>query len=364
MKVVTNATVMPKRYFGLHMVEGVAEYREPEQMPYRIFIGEEAIKNMDPSFEGRPVFVRHVDEVDLKNIQNEADGFVVRSFFNPADGKHWVEFLIVSDKGHNAIRNGWKLSNAYIPKEFAGGGQWHGVDYAKEVRRGEYEHLAIVPNPRYSESVIMTPEEFKLYNEDKELELKRLANSKGEEPMLQFFKKAKVENSADLEGTVVVLPKSKVEKSVLQLVNEMDDYQLKMKEPQMANGEHHVMVGEHKMSVNELVAKHMAACNELEEMKKKHPMENKEDEADKDAHAAEAKGEGELVPNEEEEKKKKENEGKEDMPDQKAAEKKSNDKKNFDALKNAPNDVVKNETKPVDLGEDKVKRGKARYGSN
>lgn len=356
----------PMRFFGLHMSPGVAEYREPGKDPYRIFINEDAIKEMDTTFDGLPVFVHHVDEVDFNDpkLREHADGFVVKSFYNKADGKHWAEFMVVSEKGYDAIVNKkWKLSNAYVPKEMRGGGQWHGVDYAKEIVRGEYEHLAIVPNPRYAESVILTPEQFKAYNDEKEIELSRLKNSK-EKSMLKFWKRQAVENGADLEGMTVVLPKSKKEVTISELVIRNDEIEMKKDEPQMANGDHHVMVGEHKMKVNELVAKHMQACNELAELKKKHPVENMEadEEAKKKALELAAHEEAEMAA------------AKKNKEDEEAAEKKKNEEKakeeekkknaaHFEALKNAEKTAVVPEVR-VDLSEDKVARGKTRYGSN
>lgn len=333
------------------MVEGVAEYKEPQindGNPYRIFVGEDTIKKMNATFAGKPVYVRHVDAVNLETLQEEADGYVIESFFNKSDGKNWAKFLVVSDKGHEAIRSGWKLSNAYIPKEMSGGGLWHGVEYVKEVMEGEYEHLAIVPNPRYEESIILTPEEFKAYNSEKEIELTRMANSKGDKgTMFKFFKKTKVENETDLESMSVTLPKSKKEKTIGQIINEMDEVELNAAKPQsqVANGEHMVKCGDEEMTVNALVEKHMA-------LKQKY----NEDTADKDAKAAEAAGEGELVPNAEEEKKENEEEPK------KEEEKKEPAKKNhFDALKNA-HKAAKAQAN-IDLSEDRLARGKTRYGS-
>lgn len=358
---VKNAKTLPQRYFGLHMTEGVAEYREKGKETYRIFVGETTIKNMDPTFEGRPVYVSHVDEVNLENIQNEADGWVVKSFFNPVDGKHWVEFLVVSDEGHQAIRNGWKLSNAYLIKDSRGGGQWHGVDYIKEVSRGEYEHLAIVPNPRYAESVILTPDQFKEYNSKKEMDLKRLANSKKGEGMLNLFKRQKVDNSADLESTLVTLPKTQKEVTILQVVNEYDALMDSMSKPYMCNGEERVKVGDKEMSVNELVAKH------LEMTADKDPMhENEETEEEKKKKAAmevEEKAAAEKKANEEKEAK--------DKADKEAAEKKANEEKeaaekkaNADKLLNAEREAALKTQPALDLDMDKVARGKARYGSN
>lgn len=369
MNKVENAKQPPQVFYGLHMVPGVAEYREPGREPCRILIEEEAIKNMDPTFQGRPVFVRHVDEVNLENIQHEADGYVIESFYNEKDGKHWVKFIVVSDRGHEAIRNGWRLSNAYLPKEMTGGGLWHGVEYQKKITRGEYEHLAIVPNPRYDESVILTPDEFKSYNNEKELELKKLANE-GDKPMkLNFFKKTKVENSTDLEGTTVVLPKSGLEKTISQLVNEADEMEQKKNEEKdsevMANMDHSVQVGDEKMKLNDLVKKYSDCMNELAELKKSSADKAPDEEKD-NASAAEdedAKKKAlELAEHEEKEiKEKKESDLDKEEP--KKNEEEETKKNHFEALKNAEKTAIVVAPK-FEFNEDKVARGKARYGSH
>jgi hypothetical protein len=129
-------------FYGMHFYPGVAEYEDPEEGPFRVFINENTIRNMGPSFAGRPIFVDHVDEVDdnLEELHGKEDGWVIESFFNAADGKTWAKFIVVSERGLTAIRRGYKLSNAYIPKSFSDGGLWNGVTYKKEVTAGEYEH--------------------------------------------------------------------------------------------------------------------------------------------------------------------------------------------------------------------------------
>jgi len=265
--VILNSRELPKILYGLHMCEGVAEYHETGT-PTRIFVGEDVLKNMNPTFAGKPVYVNHVENVNLDTLQEEADGYVTESFFNKADGKYWAKFLVVSDRGHEAIRKGWKLSNAYRIKNSRGGGKWHNVDYQQEVADGEYTHLAIVPNPRYEESIVLTPEQFKEYNSQKDQELKELANSKGERSMFKFFKKQAVENAAEMETLSVTLSNGQ-EKTLKQVINELEEA-MKAKaeekkneemeenapaEPMMANGDHMVAVGEEKMKVNELVEK-------------------------------------------------------------------------------------------------------------
>jgi len=376
-----NAKTLPQVLYGLHMSEGCAEYRDGEK-PYRIYIGEDAIKKMDQTFTGRPVYVGHVDDVNMDNLQNEADGYVVESFFNKADGKHWCKFIVVSDKGQEALKKGWKLSNAYKIKNTALGGMWHGMDYDKEVIEGEYEHLAIVPDPRYDESIILTSEQFKDYNSKKEAELIKLANSKEtkkeKSSMFNFFKKEKVANSADIEGMSVTLPKSGKEVTLTTIINEADEKAANEDKPKYAVEHELVKLNDKDMTVAELVnmCKNLLeekAKNAAPEKKEEMKPENKEDKAEekkenKDA-APEAK---EVKENKEDPEKiaeKKENEedkgdeeGKENKKkNEEDEEKKKNALANFDKLKNA-HSVTPERT--VEVMADQVARGKSRYGSN
>jgi hypothetical protein len=356
---IQNARILPKRYFGLHMLPGVAEYREPGVEPFRIFIGEETIKAMDRSFEGKPVYVYHVEDVNLEKLQTEADGYVVRSFFNSVDGKHWVEFLVVSDRGHEALAKGWRLSNAYIPKSYGPGGFWNGVEYQKEVTSGEYEHLAIVPNPRYDESVVFTPEQFREYNERKTIELEKLTNSKGKTVKFKWFRKEKVENAADLESMVVTLPTSKRELTVEQLVNEMDAVDAM---DGFANLDHKVRVGEDVMSINELLARFNEMCATLKKNKEDAEAEEKK----KDKAEEETKKE-----NVEEEKKESSEEAKKEGSEKEEKKMNSDDprlddgKKFFDQLKNAREAARGGEdgSETVETPAARTQRGRVRYGS-
>lgn len=358
-------------WYGMHFYPGVAQYEEPGKDPYRVFLNEDTIRSMDPSFAGRPVFVHHVDGVDesIDQLRKEADGWVLESFLNKSDGKHWCRFIAVTEKAERAIKQGWQLSNSYFPKTFAQGGLWNGVPYIKEITGGEYEHLAIVPNPRYEESVIMSPEQFKKYNEDKELELKRLANTK--EPTMAFnlFKRAKVDNSADLLGMMVTLPKSKKEVLVEDLFKEADDRL--SNSPMAAHPEHLVDMGEgHKMTVNDLMSKYKMQCNEMEEMRKN--AEEKEVGVEEDDGKVEGEGDNKSKDNEDDEDMDNEDEEvdsklkmeKEEKTKnaKEAAIKKAKAKERADALFNAKEKALKN-APPVELFQDQVERGRARYGS-
>ncbi len=372
---VKNAKGKGTIWYGMHFYPGVAEYQEPGKDPYRVFLNEDTIRSMDPSFSGCPVFVMHVDEVEpnIDVLKAEADGWVVESFYNEADGKHWVKFVTTSERADKAIRNGMRLSNSYFPRNFAQGGLWNGVSYQKEITSGEYEHLAIVPNPRYDESKIMTPDEFKVYNAEKVAEIKRLSNSEENTMVFKWIKRTKVDNAPDLEGMSVVLPKSGKEMTVTQLVSDMDDlHDVKNANYGMAHPDHMVDMGEgKKMSVKDMCNSYKAMHEELSALKKDATEEEPElEEKDATEEEPELEEKEEKVDVEGDDKAKNDDDGDKDEDDKKEkAEKKKNEladarkkaKEKADALRNAQDKTVEEAT--LDLPEDMVARGKSRYGS-
>lgn len=358
------------------MTEGIAQYAERSvegKEPYRILVGEHALRSMDKTFEGRPLYVRHVDNVDVSKIgkadpesptgDTKEEGYVVESFFNPADGKHWVKMLVVGDRARQAIAQGWKLSNAYEVGEWGSGGDWHGVPYEKEVMSANYDHMAIVDDPRYQESKILTPEEFQKYNEERIAATKRLMNSKADKKgdtsmKFSFFKKEKVENSKDLEQYSVTLPKSGKEVALADLVTNADEMEMKKNEPVMADPEHKVKLNSgEELSINELVSKYEECMKAMpkngEDEIDSQDLENEMDEEEKKKNAAE---EEEKKKNEAEDKKKKDAE----MKNALATERKEKQDRH-DRLANAHLDTVDGEKPAYETLKDGVARGAARY---
>lgn len=352
-----------KIYYGMHFVPGVAQYASSEKDPQRIFINETTLRKLDPTFQGKPIFVDHVDEVsqDVDKLKKEADGWVIESFFNSADGKHWVKFIVTSKRAEQAIANGFRLSNAYLPELNNKSGEWNAVPYQNEVIGGEYEHLAIVKNPRYEESVILTPEQFKKYNEKLQDELKRISNSKKETPgMLKFWNRKPVENAADFSSTFVTLARSQKSYSIEHIVNAMDDVEELKNTVTLKDGT--------VCNVKDLIEKYETLKLENAKMKKN----KEEEEKDVEMKKEKVEVEGDLKNEDKEEKmvRKEDMEDEEEEKEEEKEEMKNKGKKknsaqnseHFNSLKNAPN-VQNKMPETYDSATNKLSRGKSRYGS-
>lgn len=353
---ISNASQPAKIFYGMHFEPGTAEYLSPDAAPYKILITEEVIRVMNPTYSGKPVYVDHVDSVDLKNVETEAAGWVVESFFNKYDGKTWAKFIIVSDKGFEAIRNGWKLSNSYIPRSMGPGGVWHGMDYEKEILAAEFEHLAIVQNPRYEESIILDPEQFRDYNIAKEAELLKIANSKTKKGEIQmgkfnFFKREKIENAIDLESYLVTLPKSKSDISVAEAVEIADKF---MNMQGYASDEHMVKVNDsEEMSVKELRDCYGKMKSDMEDMKKANEAKDMAEKDEKKENKVVEEKEGDAEMKEQDVK----NDDDEMMMDSKKNE------THFKNIKNAHLKAVASEEQVIVLRSDRVAEGKRLFGS-
>lgn len=284
-----NAKEDNKIYYCKHIAPGVCAYENET-----ILIGEETLKEMDKTFSGKPIYVNH-QKVNKDTMKEEAVGYVVESFYLPEDGCHWAKMLIVDDKGHEAIKQGWKVSNAYQPEGFGVGGEWHNIPYQREVTNAGYTHLALVENPRYEEAEILTPEQFKQYKEAKKEQLAQLQNSKpekskqGEKKMFKLWTKKEVTNSEDISNVMVELSNGSTV-SIAEMVNSVEaDLKKEDEAKNKCNAddlmEKVVKVNGEDMKVSDLVAafeKKEDCKNADDEEKDKKDCKNADDEEGKD----------------------------------------------------------------------------------
>ena len=309
-----NEKSMPQVFYAKHMKAGVANYPENKEV---IYISNDTIADMAKSFEGKPVYVHH-QEVDLENLKDQMDGVVSESFWNKYDGEWWIKFVAITDDAKQAIANGWGVSNCYDHLVRGNGGTCINVKYDSEIIGGQFQHLAIVPNPRYEDAKIYTEEEYNNYIEQKKQKLDKITNSKGENNMEKILNEADVKDlllSKDSDMTVgeaieVLMNSKKVIDADAEIL--------------LANGE--------KISVSELIN----AC-------KKNEDDKEEEKEEKDF--AEGVDYGEKKEKEEPKKLDKEHESE---GEKKAEEKKEEEnacKKNSSALRNAYHTACLNNSK-------------------
>lgn len=346
-----NASQMPKHYYARHMQPGVCKYNSEV-----VLVDTDAVKRMiGGEAIGIPVYVLHntaPNDERIKNLEKESDGYIIDSFYNELDGWAWFEFLVVSDKGHAAVAKGWAVSNAYLPTEWGPGGTKNNVPYDREIVNGAFTHLAIVPDPRYEDARIMTPDQFRTYQDSKKRELVELQNSKtepsGGKSIMKFFKTKREEVSAVDADTQVELEDGKTV-TVTEMLNalkknaedekknaekEKEDKEKAEKEnAEKINGDSMVDCEGEKMPLKELVNKYNAKMKANAEAEEKKNAEK--DKADK-------------------EKAEKENAEK-DKEEEKA-------NSHFLELQNAAG-IKPTEAFIQETGMDRTARGKARYGS-
>lgn len=170
-KELENPELKAKTYQCRFLEAGVVRYENET-----VLIRPENVMKIAETFKGIPVCIDHKD-LNLSNISDHKVGLVTREIWRDSDAWANCSFLIDNKKGVDVIEEGYSVSCAYIPTEFAPGGIYHNIPYDREILAGVGVHLALVSNPRYEGATI-------------------LANSK-EKTMFKLFKNKKEEMSSE-----------------------------------------------------------------------------------------------------------------------------------------------------------------------
>jgi len=287
-----NAKDYPKFYYARHMKEGVAGY-----LSETILLTDDTIKKFMRSFDGKPVYIEHDDREEQERIdtlKETAIGYVTETFYNELDGWYWCKFMIIDDAGHKVINDGWTVSNAYIPTEDKKGGTRHNVPYDREITDGYFTHLALVPNPRYEDAMIFTPDAYRAYQDEKRQQFNELKNSKTEEKkglIMKFFKNKKEEVSKIDADTFLEIQSAEgktIEVKVADMVKAVEEKMNAEEEKEKANMDDMVELSNGEtMTVAELVNKYNAICGDDEkdnadDMDEEDEKSNESDEEEKD----------------------------------------------------------------------------------
>ncbi|MBE7084261.1 MAG: DUF2213 domain-containing protein [Clostridiales bacterium] len=113
------------------------------------------------TLRSKPVTINHKDKIEDK----DKVGIVNNVWFNPEDGWYWCDGIIFDNEAINLINNGWSVSCAYdFTKADNSGGKENNIPYDIEFLDGEFNHLALVDNPRYEGANIVFNSKNKVTN--------------------------------------------------------------------------------------------------------------------------------------------------------------------------------------------------------
>lgn len=192
----------PKRYRCEYIEPGIISYEDVGAGV--LYVGSEALDKMQESFIGKPVVnEEHLDltaneafKLSDKDRETLADG-IVYSVGKLSNGWYYNDMLIWDkETQRNIDEKNYSVSCAYVVDQVGPEGSCHGVRYDEEVLNGTYTHNAIVKNPRYEGSKI-----YELKTKENESSIMEVyKNCKGEN---MFFKHLmnSVQNKKSVQNT-------------------------------------------------------------------------------------------------------------------------------------------------------------------
>lgn len=160
-----NSTGRPRAFKARHLEPGLVKYEELGEMDAKtgkrkdlvLLLRKEAIDKMRNSARGIPVVNwahKDVSPDDFK--KGKADGVVTGAVYNADDGWDWMEMLVWDPDTIKNCDRGFQVSCAYKPTDIDyTPGVYHNIPYDGEILNGVYEHIAVLPNPRYEKSMII-----------------------------------------------------------------------------------------------------------------------------------------------------------------------------------------------------------------
>lgn len=148
-EVVEGRVVKPEFFKGLYIYPGLVQY-ESEGI---VLVRQEVLDRMAPSIVGVPFLLDHED-FDISEFLKKSVGDVIEQW-KDASG-YFCRYQVWNDVAIRKIKSGQhSLSCAFKAKQFGPGGVYNDIRYQKELLDGEYTHLALVDEPRFTDAKIM-----------------------------------------------------------------------------------------------------------------------------------------------------------------------------------------------------------------
>lgn len=133
-----------------------ARFLQPGLVKYDFgvcLLKKETIDKFIDTFIGKPVIIDHKDDIALEDRK----GGIEKIWFNPEDGWYWCSGTLTEKQAVELVEKGYNVSCQYAITDFSintEGKLHNGNPYDKEILDGNFEHLAIVKNPRYEDAFI------------------------------------------------------------------------------------------------------------------------------------------------------------------------------------------------------------------
>lgn len=128
------------------MRKGLCEYPDS-----RILLGQKVLEDLSKTAHGIPVVIEHPDmPIDEKSMAHvPIHGRVTNMEYNSTSDEWEANFVVDTQEAIDLLKKGHGVSTAWYGTKYGPGGTMNNVPYDKELQAGEYEHLAIVSQPRY-----------------------------------------------------------------------------------------------------------------------------------------------------------------------------------------------------------------------
>lgn len=245
-----------------------------------ILVPQEALEQLAKTSHGIPVTVEHPsDEITDQNVSELAVGRVSRMDYDPATDLWYAEFVVNTAEAVELLKNGHGVSTAWYGDDYEEGGTYNNVPFDRSLKKGRYEHLAIVKQPRYEMAVgakFLNSKARQSSANDSKIETQ---NQKGDNMLSKVWKKlvSREELKTNENESLMV----DVDGKEMTFQNLLDEYKTMKKneadKKPMLCGTEEVDVDGKKMTLNELIEAYKSSMSKDEETKDAGMVEEQDD---------------------------------------------------------------------------------------
>jgi len=263
-----------------------------------ILVPQQALEQLASTAYGIPVTIEHPDdEITDDNVSELSVGRVSRMDYDPSTDLWYAEFVVNTAEGVELLKNGYGVSTAWYGEGYEDGGTYNNVPFDRALKKGKYEHLAIVKQPRYEMAVGAKFLNSKARQKNDNVVKIETQNQKGDNMIAKVWKKLTTrEDLKTNENESLVVEVDGQEMSFQSLVDEFktmkkslnakDETKLENESKDskpMLCGTEEIEVNGKMMTLNELVEAYKASMSKSEDETKDASLDEIVDDESKDA---------------------------------------------------------------------------------